>query len=76
MRKDVLVWEEKYSELKKIHTVNLGGAGVQSHVHSDGWVSGYLNGQAHLPAQLDGWPPRELDGTQIHELANCTGRAR
>ena len=52
----------------------IGGAEHQAPHRLDGWNAGGKDSQPHLPLQVQGWTPDEIDGTQIYEVANGTRR--
>lgn len=44
--------------------VDIGGAEQQSPQELTGWNANELYGKPHLPHQLEGWRPGEMDGLQ------------
>ena len=54
LSKAVQTWKLKYSELMKSQAATAGGAELQTPQHLHGWHPDELDGQPHLPAQLEG----------------------
>lgn len=79
LRDDALTWKGKYTELKE--TVNLTRAEHHPPHELHGLKTNSLDArshlprQPHLPRQLECWTPDEVDGAQVHELADRAGRA-
>lgn len=73
LRDDALTWKGKYTELKE--TVNLSRAEHHPPHELDGLKTNILDARSHLPRQLECWTPDEVDGAQVHELADRAGRA-
>lgn len=79
LRDDALTWKGRYTELKE--TVNLSRAEHHPPHEVDGLKTNSLDAWSHLPRQphpphqLECWIPDELEGAQIHELADRAGRA-
>ena len=55
LSKAIQTWEQKFSELMKTQAVTVGGAEHQTQHQLHGWHPDELNGQPHLPTQLEGW---------------------
>ena len=73
LRKDVQIWEKKYSEMMTISTAGVVGAGYQSLQQLHGWIPDWLDGQPRLPPQIKGWVPTEIDGRHIKEMVVRAG---
>lgn len=74
LSKDVQTWEGKYWESVKTKTVYIREAEHRSVHQLDGRSLDGSDGQTHLPPQLEGWIPGEVDGTEIYGVKNKTGR--
>lgn len=68
-------WERKYRDSMATKTSGLGGSHQQPQSEVHGLGLDTTDGQHHLAAQLEGWKPDEIDGTEIYEMANKTRRA-
>ncbi len=68
LSKDIQRREEKYRDLMEIRTGDLEGTEQRQ---LEAWRSHEIDGQSRAPGQpFSGNPPDELDGTQIHEIAD------
>lgn len=72
LSKDVQTWEGKYRESVKTQTVYSTGTEHQSSHQPDARPLDELDSQRHLPSQLEGWTPGEIDGTQIYGMGKKT----
>ena len=69
LSKDVQTWQEKYRELKTIVDIGVRQQQHQASHQLHGWGPGELNGPQHSSRQLPNGEPGEMEGGQIHEMA-------
>ena len=70
IEKQVQIWEEKYSELMRTTSVNVGENKQHSPYQLFGWGPNEIDDQSYPPVRIESSRPREIDGAQIYEIAN------